>query len=164
MERRRLLVHAATLLPLPLAGCLDSIGSLGDERPRSRTRTTAEATPTGETPPTRTVSLSELPEFPAGPKERPDPPEVWDESSAKSYAEAYEERRLYNEHYRPVVEEITIGCSTPDVERIERGYEVSLLCQGAVYEEASTTHGDYIGPEVVYRLTHDSVTREVVDS
>lgn len=50
------------------------------------------------------------------------------------------------------------------MERIDEGYEVTLRCQGAVYEEDSKTHGDYFGPDVAYRLRSDSVVREVVDS
>lgn len=170
MDRRRLLVHATALLPLSLAGCLDSIESLGDNHPRSQVSTTTEdaattdATTGQTTTSVQTVSLAELPPFPNGPKERPSPPNVWDESAAKSFAREYEERRLYNEYYREDVTEITIGCSTPDVETTEKGYEVSLWCQGAVYEENSKTHGDYIGPEIVYHLTPTAVTRERSDS
>ncbi|WP_255766782.1 hypothetical protein [Haladaptatus halobius] len=36
---------------------------------------------------------------------------------------------------------------------------MTLLCQGAVYSESSTTQGDYIGPKVVYYLTPSSVER-----
>jgi hypothetical protein len=170
MDRRHLLVHTTALLSLSLAGCFDSIGSLGDDHPQNRTRTTARETATTDqttgqtTESVQTVSLVELPTFPEGPKERPTPPNVWDEASAKSFAKKYEERRLYNEYYREEVTEITISCTTPDVERIENGYEVSLRCQGAIYEEDSKTHSDYIGPRIVYRLTPTAVTRERSDS
>ena len=160
MNRRRLLTHATALLPLSLAGCLDSIRSLGDDGSPVQTQTTTEGATTAGTTSKRTVSLAELPAFPEGPKGKPSPPNVWDESSAKSFAKEYEERRLYNEYYRAEVTEITIVCTTPDVEEIGKGYLVPFLCQGAIYEEGSKAHGDYIGPEIVYRLTPTAVTRE----
>lgn len=107
MERRRLL-RAIALVPLPLAGCFDGVGSLGSDSPdgsasSNRTRAIHGRTTSGETTPGETASeettsatnetthfeivgLSELLEFPAGPKERPDPPDAWGESSAKAYA------------------------------------------------------------------------------
>lgn len=174
MERRRLLVHAPALLPLSLAGCLDSIRPLGDDQSAGRDATThsettsdaatADATTERTATSKPTVSLAELPPFPEGPKEPPTPPNVWDESSATSFAKEYEERRLYNEYYAEDVTDITIACTTPDVKKTEAGYEVSMWCQGAVYEENSKTHADYIGPEIIYRLTSTAVTRERGDS
>lgn len=161
MNRRRLLARGATLIPLSLAGCLDSIESLSDGRSRSQNTTTTRDTVTSETTSNQAVSLVELPPFPEGPKERPSPPNVWNESSAKSYAKEYEERRLYNEYYGEDAEKIRMGCTHPDVERTEEGYKVYLRCQGAIYEESSTTHRDYMGAEVVYYLTSKSVSREI---
>ena len=164
MNRRHLLVSGAALLPLSLAGCLDSIPHLRDGNSRNQTPITTQDTVNSETTSVQTVSLVTVPPFPEGPKERPSPPNVWTKSSAQSYAREYEERRLYNEYYRERTEEITIGCSSSVLKRTENGYKVTLLCQGAIYDEASTTHGDYIGPEIIYYLTSRAVSRERADS
>ena len=163
MKRRHLLARGAALLPLSLAGCLDSIDYFRDENSRNRNPVTTRDTVNNKTTSVQTVSLVTVPPFPEGPKERPSPPNVWNESSAQTYVREYEERRLYNEYYRERTEEITIGCSSSEVERTENGYKVTVLCQGAIYDEASTTHGDYIGPEIVYYLTSRAVSRERAD-
>jgi hypothetical protein len=103
------------------AGCAG--WAVGDERDRtdgSRTkRTGTDEKTSSPTTLVRTVSLRERPPFPEGPKEKPPPPRVWNESSARSYATEYEERRLYNEYHGEDTSECTISCSVPSVEKTQ---------------------------------------------
>ncbi|UPW01023.1 hypothetical protein M0R88_02725 [Halorussus gelatinilyticus] len=133
-----------------LAGCA------GERRSDSPTATPGRTPTTERTPTTLPRRRHDLP---PGPKSPPDPPETWTEESAKRYAVAYEERRMYNSMDGETVNEITVGCSVESVEAVRGGYRVVVLCQGAAYYGDDGRHGDYIGAPIAYLVGNGTAVR-----
>jgi len=166
MLERRTFFIAVLVAALAVAGCVGAPAESGS--PTSDTD--ADDTPDPTTSDTATVeprSDTEV-EWPEGPKERPDRPAAWSESTAREFVKTHEYRYAYNGLWYGPKTDVTLECEIDDADPVADGYEVTVSCTGysntqTVVEEGGTPvemHADYFTQTYTYYVDDDSIVRQ----
>jgi hypothetical protein len=167
MDRARTAAVVLTALVLATAGCTGTQTGSPTATPQSDTPT---ATPQTETP-TATALPPGSVDFPDGPKDSPERPDVLNESSVREYVRTVEYRVAYNSLWINEYTDVSLACRVDTVSEQPWGYEAVVTCTGHsntdVPENATVTpgpHADWFTQSFRYRVSENATHRHQVDS